>query len=159
MSEQRFEIGLTMAGAISAGAYTAGVIDFLVEALDAWDAAKSAAQAGGPAVPGHAVSLRVMSGASAGAIVAAILAVDAAGATLDMQNDRGDTALMHAGANEDVVRLLLARGARQELRNEHGWSALHYAVMLSHVGIVEQLCAAPDAAAGEARIVEFTRRP
>ena len=31
-----FELGLVMAGAASAGAYTAGVIDFLFEALQAW---------------------------------------------------------------------------------------------------------------------------
>lgn len=52
MSEPRFEIGLTMAGAISAGAYTPGVIEFLTEALDAWDAAKEAAARGGPPVGG-----------------------------------------------------------------------------------------------------------
>lgn len=28
-----FKIGVTMAGAVSAGAYTAGVLDFLIEAL------------------------------------------------------------------------------------------------------------------------------
>lgn len=67
-----FEIGLTMAGAVSAGAYTAGVIDFLIEALDAWEAAK-AQGAGGDKVPRHDVSLRVISGASAGALTAAIL--------------------------------------------------------------------------------------
>ena len=31
-----FEIGLVMAGAVSAGAYTAGVVDFLIRALDQW---------------------------------------------------------------------------------------------------------------------------
>ena len=36
-----FEIGLVMAGAISAGTYTAGVIDFLIEALDEWESAKA----------------------------------------------------------------------------------------------------------------------
>ena len=30
-----------MAGAISAGAYTAGVLDFLMEAMDEWYAAKA----------------------------------------------------------------------------------------------------------------------
>ena len=35
-----FEIGLVMGGAVSAGAYTAGVLDFLFETLDAWEAAK-----------------------------------------------------------------------------------------------------------------------
>jgi hypothetical protein len=33
-----FEIGLVMAGAVSAGAYTAGVVDFLIQALDQWHA-------------------------------------------------------------------------------------------------------------------------
>ena len=31
-----FRIAINMAGAISAGAYTAGVLDFMTEALDAW---------------------------------------------------------------------------------------------------------------------------
>ena len=35
-----FEIGIVMAGAISAGAYTAGVMDFLIQALDAWQRIK-----------------------------------------------------------------------------------------------------------------------
>jgi Patatin-like phospholipase len=72
-TDREFQIGLTMSGAISAGAYTAGVLDFLVEALDTWDEARK-----GPrpeTVPGHRVGLKVMSGASAGAITAAIAAV------------------------------------------------------------------------------------
>jgi hypothetical protein len=31
-----FQIGLAMAGAVSAGAYSAGVFDFLIEALNDW---------------------------------------------------------------------------------------------------------------------------
>ena len=31
-----FEVALVLSGAISAGAYTAGVIDFLIEALESW---------------------------------------------------------------------------------------------------------------------------
>ncbi len=60
-----------MAGAVSAGAYTAGVLDFLTEALDAWYAAK----AEGLAVPQHDVTLESLTGASAGGICAAISAV------------------------------------------------------------------------------------
>src|SRR5947209_2923378 len=63
-----FKIGINMAGAISAGAYTAGVLDFLIEALDEWYAAK----ARGDDVPMHDVSIEVMSGASAGGMCAAI---------------------------------------------------------------------------------------
>jgi hypothetical protein len=68
MSEQIFEIGLVGAGAISAGAYTGGVIDFMVQALDEWYEAKAKRQP----VPPHDVRLSVFSGASAGAITAAL---------------------------------------------------------------------------------------
>ena len=37
-----FHLGINMAGAVSAGAYTAGVLDFLTEALEEWYAAKAA---------------------------------------------------------------------------------------------------------------------
>jgi hypothetical protein len=63
-----FRIGINMAGAISAGAYTAGVLDFLIQALDQWHEAK----ARGDLVPAHDVSIEVMSGASAGGMCAAI---------------------------------------------------------------------------------------
>lgn len=35
--DNAFQIGLALAGAISAGAYTAGVLDLLFQALDEWD--------------------------------------------------------------------------------------------------------------------------
>ena len=69
--QKTFHVGLTMSGAISAGAYTAGVLDYLIEALDAWEKQK----AGGHLVPNHRVGIKVMSGASAGAITAAIGAI------------------------------------------------------------------------------------
>jgi hypothetical protein len=73
MSEQEpltFEIGLVMAGAVSAGAYTGGVVDFLMESLATWDRQK---RAGDPGAPGHGVCIKVITGASAGAITAAVL--------------------------------------------------------------------------------------
>lgn len=71
-----FRIGLAMAGAVSAGAYTAGVLDFLVQALDAWSKAKQLGyDSDGNQVPGHEVSLAAVSGASAGSLCAAQLAV------------------------------------------------------------------------------------
>ena len=66
-----FKLGINMAGAVSAGAYTAGVLDFLTEALDAWYAAKASNEV----VPSHDVSIEVFSGASAGGMCAAISAV------------------------------------------------------------------------------------
>lgn len=68
-STPTFRVGLAMAGAASAGAYTAGALDFLVEALDLWQAEK----ARGAAVPRHQVRIDVASGASAGALCAALL--------------------------------------------------------------------------------------
>jgi hypothetical protein len=69
-SEDRvFEIGLVMAGAISAGAYTAGVADFLIEALDEWYAFNK--RRGGNSL--HEVKIRVISGASAGGMTGSIL--------------------------------------------------------------------------------------
>jgi Patatin-like phospholipase len=73
-SQQKdFHIGLAMSGAVSAGAYAAGVLDFLIEALDEWERMRGAP--GGDTVPSHRVGLKAMSGASAGAITAGIGAV------------------------------------------------------------------------------------
>lgn len=62
-----FEVGLALSGAISAGAYTAGVLDFLFQALDEWEKVR-----GEPSVPNHRVGLKVVTGASAGAITGAL---------------------------------------------------------------------------------------
>lgn len=73
MSEDRtFRIGLTMAGAISAGAYTAGVFDFLIRALAAWDEAKNNGTAPGP---DHRAPIVAMTGASAGGMTAVLGAI------------------------------------------------------------------------------------
>ncbi|MGA2814166.1 MAG: patatin-like phospholipase family protein [Candidatus Acidiferrum sp.] len=79
-----FKIALNMAGAVSAGAYTAGVLDFLIEALEEWQKAKVAFEmhlANFPShetfdnpVPLHDISIEVFSGASAGGMCAAIAA-------------------------------------------------------------------------------------
>lgn len=73
-TQKTFEIGLAMAGAVSAGAYSAGVLDFLIEALDQWEQAR-----GTPGIPDHRVVLKVVSGASAGAITGAIGTIALAG--------------------------------------------------------------------------------
>ncbi|MDB5979863.1 MAG: putative patatin [Pseudomonas sp.] len=76
-SDDTFEIGLVMAGAVSAGAYTAGVLDFLIEALDEWESEKRRVKGTVQehSVPQHKVRIRVVTGASAGNLNAAILAV------------------------------------------------------------------------------------
>ncbi len=65
-----FRLGIVLNGTVSAGAWTAGVLDFLVEALDAWEAAKRA----GEDVPGHRVRLDILGGVSGGGVCAALLA-------------------------------------------------------------------------------------
>lgn len=63
--ESTFYIGLCMAGAVSAGAYTAGVVDYLIEALEIWESKKKDETLKGQ-VPTHKVQIPVMGGASGG---------------------------------------------------------------------------------------------
>lgn len=63
-----FNIGLSLAGAVSGGSYSAGVFDFLMEALSEWQKAKDAGQV----VPMHDVFISALSGTSAGGITAAM---------------------------------------------------------------------------------------
>lgn len=71
-----FHLGLTMAGAVSAGAYTAGVVDYLLEALETWEKYKLDAHPTIP-VPKHQVKIEVVGGASAGGVTAALMALAA----------------------------------------------------------------------------------
>ncbi|WP_335966719.1 patatin-like phospholipase family protein [Galbibacter sp. PAP.153] len=70
-----FKLCLTMAGAVSAGSYTAGVLDYLIETLQLWQQAKDKNKALGSdhpeydqSIPMHDVIIDVVSGASAGGI-------------------------------------------------------------------------------------------
>mgnify|MGYP001139550459 CR=1 FL=1 len=67
-NNKEYHIGLVMAGEVSAGAYTAGVIDFLLEALEEWEKEKKC----NPEAPKHQVCIKVLAGASAGGITAAL---------------------------------------------------------------------------------------
>jgi predicted acylesterase/phospholipase RssA len=64
-----FEFALVLGGTVSAGAYTAGAMDFLIEALDCL----SKAQRDGRA-PQHKVRLKLIAGTSGGGVNAAIAA-------------------------------------------------------------------------------------
>ena len=68
-SEASFNIGIAMAGAVSGGAYSAGVFDFLMEALNEWQKQKDDPNAN---VPRHDVFISAVSGTSAGGITAAL---------------------------------------------------------------------------------------
>ncbi len=74
-----FHLGLTMAGAVSAGCYTAGVLDYLFEILDLWEKAKKKElpefEAYYDVVPKHNVIIDVMGGASAGGMCSTMAAM------------------------------------------------------------------------------------
>lgn len=73
MTTPKFHLGLCMAGAISAGAYTAGVLDYLFETLELWEEAKKKNRMIGignagydPEVPMYDVVIDVINGTSGG---------------------------------------------------------------------------------------------
>ena len=43
-----FELALVLGGTVSAGAYTAGAVDFLIEALDCWTNARDTGDGSAP---------------------------------------------------------------------------------------------------------------
>lgn len=68
-----FHVGICMAGAISAGAYTAGVMDYLLETLEHWEKAKRLQEDGKlSGIPKHNILIEVLGGASAGGMTAAV---------------------------------------------------------------------------------------
>lgn len=69
MQNEAFQLGICMAGAVSAGAYTAGVLDCLLEALDGWEQKR-----GQTGVPTHRVTISVVGGASAGGMTGLLTA-------------------------------------------------------------------------------------
>jgi ankyrin repeat protein len=85
----------------------------------------------------------------------------APGAPVNVQDAGGDTPLMFAsGAGcESAIRTLLARGARQELQNRYGHTALNSSAFLGLTSVVELLCAAPGAAAAIAVPDTYGRTP
>jgi hypothetical protein len=64
-----FEFALVLGGTVSAGAYTAGAVDFLIEALDCFSEAQQQGEA-----PPHKVLLKLIAGTSGGGVNAAIAA-------------------------------------------------------------------------------------
>lgn len=66
--DNTFHLGITMAGAVSAGCYTAGVMDYIFETLELWEKAKRGEIKEIPdnLVPKNQVVIDVMGGASAG---------------------------------------------------------------------------------------------
>lgn len=68
MNSKTFHLGLCMAGSVSAGAYTAGVIDYLMEALEAWEKEKGT----DASIPDHRIEIDLLGGSSGGGMTAAM---------------------------------------------------------------------------------------
>lgn len=68
MNSKTFHVGLCMAGSVSAGAYTAGVIDYLMEALEAWEKSKGT----DASIPDHRIEIDLLGGSSGGGMTAAM---------------------------------------------------------------------------------------
>ncbi|WP_233886345.1 patatin-like phospholipase family protein [Paraburkholderia flagellata] len=66
-----FELALVLGGTVSAGTFTAGVLDFLFQALDEWDKARAEKRSD---VAQHRVRIRIITGASGGGINAVLAA-------------------------------------------------------------------------------------
>jgi len=76
---KKFHLGLCLAGAVTAGAYTAGVLDYLFETLELWQIQKDANAKFSnpdefpfPDTPNYDVVIDVVTGSSAGGMCAAI---------------------------------------------------------------------------------------
>ncbi len=69
MDSKTLSLGLTMAGSVSAGAYTAGVVDYLLDTLKRWQSLRSR-----PDVPDYKIVIEVLSGASGGGMTAGVAA-------------------------------------------------------------------------------------
>jgi hypothetical protein len=97
-STPEFHLGLTMAGAASAGCYTAGAMDYLFEMLDLWEKAKNNQL---PAdwgteiykyIPQHKVTIDAMGGTSAGGMTTIMSSIYALKGVIKPVNDPQDKA-------------------------------------------------------------------
>ncbi len=100
-----FEIGLCLGGTVSAGAYTGGVLDYLIEALDAWTADR---EKGDPLAPPHKVVISTLAGTSGGGINGAIL-LRAAGWEFDHGASTRNPFFSSWTAGVDLMKLLSTR--------------------------------------------------
>lgn len=83
MERPKIRLGICMAGAVSAGAFTAGAMDYLIETLERWEQLKSARREkikkgeelteNEKLIPDYDVTIEILSGASAGGMTAAVL--------------------------------------------------------------------------------------
>ena len=101
-----FEIALSCAGATSTAAYTAGVLDFMFQALDEWERLKKEKPA---SVPHHVVLVRAFVGTSGGGMSLAIAAANAARDFAPVSHDDVALAMDPKRRNQRRAREAMAR--------------------------------------------------
>jgi hypothetical protein len=77
LADGEFEIALVLGGTVSVGTFTAGVLDFLFEALDAWSDIRKSEENVTPdtwTVPHHKVRIRILTGTSGGGVCSLLTA-------------------------------------------------------------------------------------
>lgn len=92
--DDEFHLGITMAGAASAGCYTGGVIDYLFQILDSWEHAKNNQLEEYKdlqhLIPTHKVIIDAMGGTSAGGMTATMAAVYALNGNINPVTQPGE---------------------------------------------------------------------
>lgn len=92
--DNEFRLGITMAGAVSAGAYTGGVMDYLFEILDLWERAKHGKvpelDQYRHLIPQHKVIIDAMGGTSAGGMTTTMSAIYALNGNINPVKEAGD---------------------------------------------------------------------
>ena len=93
-NNQEFRLGITMAGAISAGCYTGGVMDYLFEILEIWQQAKEGTSEEykefKSIIPPHSVIIEAMGGASAGGMTTTMAAIYALNGKINPVREPGE---------------------------------------------------------------------
>lgn len=89
------EIAFVLAGAVSAGAWIAGVMDYIIAAMDAFEAWRQ--DGTDPDRPKHRISLSVLAGTSGGGMSAGLVAAQLAGRT-----PQGWTSVLHHAWVESI---------------------------------------------------------
>ncbi|EGV29897.1 conserved hypothetical 76.2 kDa membrane protein [Thiorhodococcus drewsii AZ1] len=149
--DRTFGIGLVMAGAVSAGAYTAGVLDFLMQALAAWERAKAEDPDG---TPDHAVQIQVLTGASAGALSGALLVSSLRDADYPSPDPVGDSHQYRAWVDKIDISGLLTN---DDLEGDRAVRSVLNATLLD--GIADELIGGESGSRGDEPLPPFVADP
>lgn len=146
----KLNLGICMAGAVSAGAYTAGAMDYIIETLERWEREKikirekltngKELSEREKTIPLHDVEIKLLSGASAGGMTAAILSYSFIDGTfLNKNKDSNDIIPQNYNLpNEKNVKSKLYT-SWVEMADEKNFSTLDKLLDISDVKSIMQM--------------------